>query len=163
MPPLALRLRFSLRSLFALTALAAFLAKPLEELHHKMIATDRLSAATAALATALPAAATALVTLWVVLSEGRLLVRAAIGLIAIIICGAAALLLSGREADWWLLALWLAPQPAIIGGSLAVLRCCDYRLGFRLEVHPFRCLAMWYKDQDRVWSATTWRFVESLR
>jgi hypothetical protein len=163
MPPFAPRFQFSLRTLFAFTALVGIVAKPLWELHNSMVAAHRLSLPTAALTTALPAAATAIVTLWVVLSEGRMLVRAAVRLMTILACAGAALLLSGRDADWWLMTLWLAPQVAIIGGSLGVLRGCEYRLAYRIGWRPFRCLAMWWKDQDRIWSATAWRFVESLR
>jgi hypothetical protein len=163
LPPFAPQFQFSLRAMFLFTALAAALAKPLWRFHDAMATSSRLSLDAAAVATALPAAATTIILLWVMLCEGRILIRAAVGTMAIAASGGAALLLSAREADWWLMSLWLAAQAAIISGSLAVIRGCDYRLAFQLRVLPFRSLAMWWNNADRVWSAATWRFVERLK
>ncbi len=161
--PFAPRFQFSLRAAFLLTALVAALAKPLWQFHEKMAASSLLSLDAAAFATALPAAASTIVLLWVMLCEGRILIRAAAGTIVISAGGAVALLLSAREADWWLMTLWLAAQAVVVAGSLAVIRGCDYRLAFQSRVLPFRSLAMWWNNPDRIWSATAWRFVERLK
>jgi hypothetical protein len=163
LPPFAPQFQYSLRTMFLVTLLLAALAKPLWQFHERMAASNRLSLDAAAFATALPAAATTIVLVWVILCEGRILIRAAAGTIAIATSGATALVLSAREADWWLMTLWLAAQAAVVGGTLAVVRGCDYRLAFQLRVLPFRSLAMWWNTPDRIWSATTWRFVERLK
>jgi hypothetical protein len=163
LPSFAPRFQYSLRAMFLFTALSAALAKPLWRFHDAMATSNRISLDAAAFATALPAAATTIVLLWVMLCEGRILIRAAAGTMAIAASGGAALLLSAREADWWLMSLWLAAQAAVVASTLAVIRGCDYRLTLQLQVLPFRSLAMWWNNSDRVWSTATWRFVERLK
>jgi hypothetical protein len=129
--PSGIRIRYSLRSLFLLTTIAALAARPLFAWHAELVAAETVPTGVALLALATPAAIATLLIAWAVLSPRPSGARTATMLLAAALSGGAAAALCGREADGWEIGLWLGLQAAFVAAPLAVVRACGYRFGRR--------------------------------